>query len=101
MTARGPVFQSLPEFRRGETMSQIHTVIEALPEPVRRPVEQAWATLPAEQRQEAEGVLKLLPTSLRPLKDVLGFVLDQYKPLLGSKRSIAVVGPANVGKSTL
>jgi small GTP-binding protein len=42
-----------------------------------------------------------LPTSLKPLKDILDLVLDQYKPVFTTKRSIAVVGPANVGKSTL
>jgi small GTP-binding protein len=45
--------------------------------------------------------LDALPGSIKPLRDVLQFVVDQYRPVFGQKRSIAIVGPANVGKSTL
>ncbi|HUU85924.1 MAG TPA: GTPase, partial [Phycisphaerae bacterium] len=46
-------------------------------------------------------MLGQLPVAVKPLKDILSLVFDQYKPVFGTKRSIAVVGPANVGKSTL
>jgi GTP-binding protein Era len=42
-----------------------------------------------------------LPPSLKPLKEILSLVTDQYQPVFGTKRRIAIVGPANVGKSTL
>jgi len=64
-------------------------------------IRQVWESLSEEQRKEYQELLIQLPTSLRPLKDILFLVLDQYKPVLGNKHSVVVVGPANVGKSTL
>ena len=76
-------------------------ILTEFPEPVRDTVGDVWGRLSPEQREELEDLLGQLPASLRPLKDILGLVLDQYKPVFGTKRNIAVVGPANVGKSTL
>jgi small GTP-binding protein len=82
-------------------MANLDRLLEDFPEPVQDAITQVWATLPGETRRELSGVAGQLPSSLKPLKDILGFVLDQYKPVFGRKRSIAIVGPANVGKSTL
>jgi small GTP-binding protein len=82
-------------------MTNFDELLNEFPEPVRATVDPIWAAIPGERRQELEGVLDALPGSIKPLKDVLQFVLDQYRPVLGQKRSIAIVGPANVGKSTL
>ena len=45
--------------------------------------------------------LPLMPDSVKPMKEILSFVLDSWTPVVGKKNRIAVVGPANVGKSTL
>jgi small GTP-binding protein len=82
-------------------MDNVDELIDEFPAPVQGTITQIWAALPAETRGEFEGILGQLPGSVKPLKDILGFVLDQYKPVFGNKRSIAIVGPANVGKSTL
>lgn len=82
-------------------MATIDDFLEEFPVPVQDNIKKIWAGLPDNQRQELEEILKLLPSSLKPLKDILFFVLDQYKPIFETKRNIAVVGPANVGKSTL
>lgn len=76
-------------------------LINDFPEPVRQSLGQVWSALPPDRRQQARSVLGELPTSLNPLRDILSFVVDQYKPVFGAKRTIAIVGPANVGKSTL
>ena len=72
-----------------------------LPGPARPAVRQIRSTLPVDRQRELDAVLSQLPSSMRPLKDIFGLVTDQYKPLLAPKQRIAVVGPANVGKSTL
>jgi small GTP-binding protein len=82
-------------------MTEIEKLVGDFPEPVQDSLQQIWAALPAQKRAEYSGVLNTLPGSIKPLKDILGFVLDQYKPVFGQKRYIAIVGPANVGKSTL
>ncbi len=82
-------------------MAGIDDILKEFPEPVREPVEQVWQGLSPERRQELEDLVDELPKALKPLKRILFFVLDQYKPVFGAKRSVAIVGPANVGKSTL
>ena len=82
-------------------MTTIDEILEEIPEPAQEVVRQIWSSLPAEQRQEFEELLDELPDSLKPLKKILLFVLQQYRPAFGIKHSVAIVGPANVGKSTL
>lgn len=82
-------------------VTTIDEILDEFPAPVREMVLQVWGSVPAEQRRELEALVHQLPVSLNPLKDVLSFVLNQYKPVFGSKHSIAILGPANVGKSTL
>lgn len=76
-------------------------ILEELPSSTREIVKPVWKRLSSEQRSEFEELLSQLPTSLSPLKDILNLVLNQYKPVVGTKRRIAILGPANVGKSTL
>lgn len=82
-------------------MATIDDILREFPEPVRETIRQIWEALPEEQRKELEELLSQLPPSLKPLKDILFSVVNQYKPAFGTKRSIAILGPANVGKSTL
>jgi len=82
-------------------MTTVDEILKEFPESVRETVRLIWERLPAEQREELKELLGQLPLPLKPLKDILLFVLAQYKPVFGTKRSIAILGPANVGKSTL
>jgi len=82
-------------------VTMVDEILREFPDPVRETIRLIWERLPPEQRDQFEELLDQLPLPLKPLKDVLFFVLDQYKPVFGTKRSIAILGPANVGKSTL
>lgn len=82
-------------------MSTTDDILKELPESAQELVRPVWKALTSEQRKEFKDLFSQLPTSLSPLKDILSLVVDQYKPAFGNKRSIAIVGPANVGKSTL
>lgn len=82
-------------------MATIDEILHEFPKPVQLIIQSIWANLPAEQRKELEMLLEQLPLGLPSLQDILLFVLDQYGPVLGTKRNIAILGPANVGKSTL
>ena len=76
-------------------------LISEFPAPVQDSLTQIWEAVPPARRSELQPILNQLPGSLDPLKRILDFVLEQYKPVFGSKQRIAIVGPANVGKSTL
>jgi small GTP-binding protein len=88
-------------FSKDEQMTAFDELVDGFPEPVQDSIAEIWKAIPSDTQGELEGVFDQLPSSLKPLKDILGFVVDQYKPVFGTKRSIAIVGPANVGKSTL
>src|SRR5665811_1148439 len=60
-----------------------------------------WNTLPPEQRQNMEEALKGLPLDRNPLNTVMDLALIHFKSTFGKPRKIAIIGPANVGKSTL
>jgi small GTP-binding protein len=81
-------------------MTDLDETLREFPAPVRTTIEGAWSLLSDEERTNLQVLLQDLPIALDPLKRIFGLVLDQYKPLI-EKRSIAILGPANVGKSTL
>jgi small GTP-binding protein len=72
-----------------------------IPGPAQQAVRQLWSDLPVERQRELDALLTQLPSATRPLKDIIGLVTEPWKPILAPKQRIAVVGPANVGKSTL
>jgi small GTP-binding protein len=82
-------------------MASLEDVLSEFPASTREMVRQAWTSMPGEQRDQLELLLSGLPSGLKPLKTILSYVVDQYAPVLEEKRAIAILGPANVGKSTL
>jgi small GTP-binding protein len=82
-------------------MNKTDDILEEFPQSARDALTPIWRNLSSEQRKEFRDLLSQLPPSVGPLKEILSLVVDQYKPAFGNKRSIAIVGPANVGKSTL
>jgi small GTP-binding protein len=76
-------------------------ILAEFPEPARRVISQAWGHVSPTQRNELATWLPLMPDSAKPMKDILSFVLDSWTPVVETKDRIAIVGPANVGKSTL
>ncbi|MBN1314539.1 MAG: 50S ribosome-binding GTPase [Anaerolineales bacterium] len=82
-------------------MTTIEDVLDEFPGVVRVKLERMWAVLPDDMRKQLGDVMKELNSSLKVLKGLLPLVLEHYKTALGEKNSIAIVGPANVGKSTL
>jgi small GTP-binding protein len=79
----------------------IDKLLEEFPGPVREKLERTWGALPEEIRRQLADVTEQISPSLKVLKGLLPFVLEHYKAALGEKNSITIVGPANVGKSTL
>jgi small GTP-binding protein len=61
----------------------------------------AWDDLPEEAQRALAGTLGSLPDSLKGWRGLIDQVLRQVQGVLGERNSVAIVGPANVGKSTL
>ena len=82
-------------------MSTIDDILKEFPPRTREKVKAAWEALPKPVQDELESVLKALPINPQLLRRLIDIALSQYKTVSGNKNKIAIVGPANVGKSTL
>lgn len=82
-------------------MPAIDDLLKEFPEDSRRTLKKAWGTLPESMQKELEGSLKYLPGDLTRWKLLLDLALPNFKIAFAEKHFIAIVGPANVGKSTL
>jgi small GTP-binding protein len=60
-----------------------------------------WEGLPPEKRSEMEKVLDLLPDDLKGWRGLMEQAVGQLRVAAGVKQQVAIVGPANTGKSTL
>jgi GTP-binding protein Era len=61
----------------------------------------AWKDLPEDRRRELRQVLRELPQDLKGWRRLMDQVFEQVRFAAGEKQQIAILGPANVGKSTL
>ncbi|MBN1316013.1 MAG: 50S ribosome-binding GTPase [Anaerolineales bacterium] len=86
---------------KDKPLTTIEDVLEEFPGTVREKLNHMWTALPDDMRNQLADVIKELSPSLKVLKSLLPLVLEHYKTAFGKKNSIAIVGPANVGKSTL
>jgi predicted GTPase len=82
-------------------MSTIDEVLKEFPPRTREKVKAAWEALPKPLQDELETILKAVPIQPQLLRRLIDIALYQYQTVSGKKNKIAIVGPANVGKSTL
>jgi small GTP-binding protein len=82
-------------------VATIDDILDEFPGQVREKLKRMWAALPHEMRRQLVDVMDDLGPSLDIPKGLFRLVLEHYKPAFGTKQDIAIVGPANVGKSTL
>ncbi len=82
-------------------MPTIDDILKEFPPRTREKIKTAWEALPKPLQDEFENVLKSVPIQPQLLRRLIDIALRQYKTVSGEKNKIAIVGPANVGKSTL
>lgn len=84
---------------------ELQILLETLPPDYRPIAEELWGKLPADVRAEMEltftGFSKLLRHNPGSFNDLLKLAQRNASPALSTSSSIAIVGPVNVGKSTL
>jgi small GTP-binding protein len=81
-------------------MNSLDDIKNELPEDTRNFVTKVWDNLPAADRSNLEGIIQKIPLDSR-LQYLAILAEKEYKFAFGKKSHIAIVGPANVGKSTL
>lgn len=67
----------------------------------RRIVSAVWQALPSERRRELLGLIPLLPGQPGKMQKLFELAREQLQMSFGDRRDVVIVGPANVGKSTL
>lgn len=82
-------------------MSAIDDLLKEFPEDTREQLRKAWEALPEPMQKELEASVKYLPNDMLRWRMLLDLALPQFKIAFAEKHFIAIVGPANVGKSTL
>lgn len=85
--------------------TELRILLEALPHEARPVAEKFWNQMPPDMRREAELTLgsfvKLARQNPTSVTDLLKLLQRSTAPLVDSARKVAIIGPVNVGKSTL
>ncbi len=82
-------------------MPTFNEMLDEFPEKSQRQLQTLWDGLPRPMQKELQTALGRLPGDVKLWRMLLGLALSQAKIAFGEKQSVAIVGPANVGKSTL
>lgn len=82
-------------------MAIIDQAINKLPPETREIAELIWQSLPPSERKTLLTWVSSMPTETAMLRTLLGLSANHLKQAFGQKHTVAIIGPANVGKSTL
>ena len=79
----------------------IDDLLKKLPPETREVFRIVWETLSPSDRSGLQALLSGLPADINLLRLLLKLSTNQLRIAFGQKHRVAIVGPANVGKSTL
>jgi len=82
-------------------MNSVDDFLKEFPPSVCRKLKQLWEVLPASLQQELGMLIKAIPSKPILVRRLIDLALRNFKVVTGQKRKVTIVGPANVGKSTL
>jgi small GTP-binding protein len=82
-------------------MTEIDQLLQEFPPGVREHLRQAWDKMPEAARGPLTKALRELPGDLGRWRELMRLALSHVRIVTGDKNRVAIVGPANVGKSTL
>jgi GTPase len=71
------------------------------PQDTRQTIRAAWQALPESVRRDVFSLLPVFPNSPNKWRKLSELARDQFRMAFGHKHKVVIVGPANVGKSTL
>ena len=82
-------------------MPTVDDLLDEFPDKSQAQLRAMWTGLPTPMQLELQRSLDFLPGDVKLWKMLLGLALAQAKIAFGDKQTVAIVGPANAGKSTL
>jgi small GTP-binding protein len=82
-------------------MPSFDELLKGLPSETQDLMKMIWDTMPPSEREELKNTLAKAPAAPAQLQELLRLTKQQFKTAFGKKQTVAIVGPANVGKSSL
>lgn len=82
-------------------MPEFEDILELLPDNTQEVLNPLWERLPEEEKQALKEKFEGLPLDFNLVNMLMDLAMVQMKIALARKNKVAIVGPANVGKSTL
>jgi small GTP-binding protein len=82
-------------------MPSFDELLRGLPSETQDLMKMIWDTMPPSEREELKNTLAKVPAAPAQLQELLRLTKQQFKTAFGKKQTVAIVGPANVGKSSL
>jgi len=82
-------------------MSQIDDFLNHFPQDVQDTVRLIWNALGTDEQNHFLSLLSAFPTDAGLIKGLVKLSTSQVRQTFGRKHGVAILGPANVGKSTL
>lgn len=82
-------------------MPSLKDIQQLFPDPSQDLIRQLWSVVPDDQRRNLQDAVSNIPLGKNPTKTMIDLALTQSKAVLGTHKKVAIIGPANVGKSTL
>ncbi len=79
----------------------INSFLGSLPLATQRQLNATWAALSPDEREALLTILQGVPSERRLLRLLVSMAAAHVKTAFGHKQRVAIVGPTNVGKSTL
>jgi len=82
-------------------MTNFDEILDGFPDETKSTIAGIWNAIPDGQKSSFTSLIDQIPKQTNLWKMLLKLSGDQAKIMLGKKHLVAIVGPANVGKSTL
>lgn len=83
------------------TLSTLDGLMKKLPPQTRETFRALWESLPPAERKTLQSLLGGFPSDVNLIRLLIGLSTVQLRLAFGQKHRVAILGPANVGKSTL
>ncbi len=82
-------------------MPTINDILGSLPQDTQVQLREVWTSLTPDEREALQSIVRGMPSERQLFRLLLGMASTHVKTAFGRKHKVAIVGPANVGKSTL
>ncbi len=82
-------------------MSQFDEFLDLFPPDVQATVRMIWNALGSNEQNHFLALISAIPTDAGLIKGLIKLSTSQVRQTFGRKHAVAILGPANVGKSTL